>query len=72
MLKIKARNVVRLGGAMFDYELEDGTLLHESEWNCYNYTIYKGDKEIVYQPIYAVEENENGGHDIIGFEKISR
>ena len=68
MLKIKAQNVVRLGGATFDYELEDGTLLHESEWNGENYTVREDGREAVYKPVYAEQENENGGYDIVGFE----
>ena len=68
MIKIKAENVTALGGATFDYQLEDGTLLHESEWNGENYTIKENGTETVYKPIYAEHENENGGYDIIGFE----
>ena len=68
MIKIKAENVTALGGATFDYELEDGTLLHESEWNGENYTIRQDGKEVVYKPVYSEQENENGGYDIIGFE----
>ena len=68
MLKIKAENVV-IAGHRFDYELEDGTLLHEDEWNGEHYTISEKGQEIVYRPIYADEPNENDGFDIIGFEE---
>ena len=65
MLKIVGENVIRLGGATFDYELEDGTLLHENEWNGEDYTA----DGTAYKPIYAEQENKNGGYDIVGFER---
>lgn len=70
MIKIKNENVVR-NFHQFDYELEDGTLLHSNEWNGENYTVLdrKNHKETVYKPIYAKEINENDSYDIIGFEK---
>ena len=74
MLKIVAENVVRLGGATFDYELEDGTLLHESEWNgeCYTAREWDGEAYVVKSlcyPVYSKTSNENNGHDVVGFER---
>lgn len=68
MIKIKEENVIR-NGHMFDYLLENGTLLHESEWNGEKYTTKdeRGKTLEVYRPIYDENENENGGYDIIGF-----
>lgn len=68
MLKIKAENVV-VNHHQFDYELEDGTLLHESEWNGEDYTVREHGIERVYHPVYAEQPNENDGYDIIGFEE---
>ena len=68
MIKIKGENVKALGGTVFDYELENGTLLHQYEWNGENYTVRENGKEVVYKPVYSEDENENGGFDIIGFE----
>ena len=71
MLKIKTENPVSVG-EMFDYELEDGTLLHRTEWNGEDYTVRSGSiptrTETVYKPVYSAEPNENEGYDIIGFE----
>lgn len=68
MLKIKAENVI-IAGHQFDYELEDGTLLHQDEWNGENYGTYiAGKYEVEYIPVYADKPNENDGYDIIGFE----
>ncbi len=67
MLKIIGKNVVKVGH-QFDYELENGVLLHEQEWNGECYTVREDGVETRYFPIYSEEENENGGFDIIGFE----
>lgn len=69
MIKIKNEDI-KVNGHWFDYELEDGTLLHQSEWNGEEYTVKENGVEITYRPIYAEEENCNGGYDIIGFENI--
>lgn len=71
MIKIKNKNVER-NFHQFDYELEDGTLLHSDEWNGENYTILhrKNHKETVYTPVYSKEPNETDTFEIIGFEKI--
>ena len=69
MIKIKEENY-RQVGHMFDYLLENGALLHESEWNGEVYITKDehGRTEEVYRPVYDENENENGGYDIIGFE----
>ena len=67
MLNIK-NEMVKVNGHWFDYELENGVLLHESEWNGEVYTVKTDCGEAVYRPVYSEEENNNGGYDIIGFE----
>ena len=67
MLKITEENI-RVNGHIFDYRIEDGTLLHESEWNGEDYTVRENGKDKVYKPVYSETENENGGFDIIGFD----
>lgn len=69
MIKIKNKDI-KVNGHWFDYELEDGTMLHSSEWNGEEYIIAENNVEITYRPIYTEEENSNGGYDIIGFENI--
>ena len=58
---------------MFDYELEDGTLLHNTEWSGEDYTIRTGNiphrTETVYTPVYEVSETDEESFNIIGFEK---
>ena len=50
----------------FDYELEDGTLLHNSEWNGEVYTVKNKDgSETRYFPVYNQIDDE---YEIIGFE----
>ena len=68
MLKIIEENV-KLNGHIFDYQLDDGTLLHDREWNGQDYTTRENGIERVYKPIYAETENENGGYNIVGFEE---
>ena len=79
MLKIKAEHVEWMD-TMFDYELENGQLLHTSEWNGEEYvTRYKwnGDEfveagEVLsYRPVYNVinEGTEDEEWEIIGFEE---
>ncbi|HIU69819.1 MAG TPA: hypothetical protein IAD23_07685 [Candidatus Scubalenecus merdavium] len=45
---------VMFNGARFDFRLEDGTLLHKSEWNgeCYHFKLPDG-RERVCKPVYA-------------------
>lgn len=51
----------------FDYELEDGTLLHSSEWNGEIYTVKNLDgSETRYLPVY--EQVGKDEYEIIGFE----
>lgn len=61
MLQIKRRNVVHVGH-MFDFELENGELLHGSECNGEYYETENG----IYDPVYKmIDEDE---FEIIGFE----
>lgn len=64
MLKIKEKNVVRFGH-VFDYELENGELLHRTEWNGEYYETKNG----IFRPVY--KENE-GDFEIVCFGKIRR
>ena len=64
MIKIKNENIT-INGHQFEYQLENGELLHESEWNGELYTVKKNGREIEYKPIY-MEEDEI--FTIIGFE----
>lgn len=59
MLKIK-RELFTDG---FEYELEDGTMLHESEWNGEVYITDGKD----YRPVQQYDE-EHDQYDTIGFE----
>lgn len=45
---------VMFNGARFDFRLEDGTLLHKSDWNgeCYAFKLPDG-RERVCKPVYA-------------------
>jgi len=54
MLNIKRQNF-KYVGAIMDYELENGVMLHESEWNGEEYTI----DEVSYTPIQIYNENED-------------
>lgn len=62
MLKIKRTNP-QCGA---DYELENGDLLYTIDWNGERYEISDG---TYWRPVYAEEENGNGGFDIVGFKK---
>lgn len=66
MLKITRENPI-INGTMYDYELDNGDMLHPSEWNGDVYTVKRDGCEVTYRPVYADEENDNGGYDIIGF-----
>jgi hypothetical protein len=74
MLRIKRDHFNYMGSTM-DYELEDRTLLHESEWNGEYYTVKKKGKEEGYKPVLKGigEQYEDGVYDqyeVIGFEKL--
>lgn len=60
MLNIKEKNVERVGHT-FDYELENGELLHVSEWNGEHYETENG----IFRPVY---EEIDGEFEIIGFD----
>lgn len=62
MLEIKEHNPIRVGHT-FDYELENGELLHPTEWNGEYYETETG----IYRPVYKqIDEDE---FEIIGFEE---
>jgi hypothetical protein len=54
MLKIKETNV-KQAGHTFDYLLDNGELLHESQWNGEVYTVGRGQNEKTYRPVYRFE-----------------
>ena len=58
---------VRRYGSFFEYELENGELLHISEWNGECFTVKKNGEEIRYFPVY--EEIDLDEWEIIGFEE---
>lgn len=67
MLKIKNENV-KMNGHWFDYELEDGTLLHNQEWNGEQYTVKNEDgSETEYRPIYFKYVFDDVVYEIVGF-----
>jgi len=66
MICIKEHSV-KVNGHWFDFELEDGHLLHESEWNGEYYETGEGTTKSRYKPIY-IEDSE--GFYIVGFEKM--
>lgn len=81
-MKIKNKNIKKYG-SYFDFELEDGTLLHTMDWNGEVYTVKKNGEEITYKPIYkfeiddidldSIEENSaewNEAIEIIEFKEI--
>lgn len=63
MIKIKNKDI-KVNGHWFDYELEDGTLLHECDWNGEKYIFMKDGVEQVYTPIY---EQDDIYFNIVGF-----
>lgn len=65
MIKIKDRDIC-VGITYYDYELEDGTLLHEDDWDGEQYIFMKDGIKQVY---YAIYEDEVY-YTIIGFEKM--
>ena len=66
MLEILDEQVL-VNSHYFEYKLEDGTLLHLSEWNGECYTVKNQDgSETRYFPIYnQIDDDE---YEIIGFE----
>ena len=50
-------------GHLFDYELSNGELLHESEWNGEYYETENG----IYRPVYE-HDSFFGTYYVIGFE----
>lgn len=60
MIGIKAQGVTRVGH-YFDFELDNGELLHHTEWNGEYYETENG----IFRPVY--EEND-GDFEIVGFE----
>lgn len=69
MIQIKNRNPIYVG-EMFDFELEDGTLLHDSEWNGECYTVKEqGGHERSFRPVYRALNEFEDQFEIIGFEE---
>lgn len=69
MLKIKKENFTEVGH-YFDYELENGTKLHSSEWNGEFYSVDGAEYYPVNEPIsFDDETGEADQWDTIGFEK---
>jgi hypothetical protein len=68
MLKIK-KSYFTETGTWYDHELEDGTYLHESEWNGEEYTIKEGKEERRFRPIFEHDE-ELDQYETIGFEEL--
>lgn len=66
MLEIKRSNFKETGH-FYDYKLNNGTYLHESEWNGEVYTVKQGKEEKIYKPVY--KEITEDQFDIIGFEE---
>lgn len=64
MLKIKKENV-SVGGELYSYELENGVLLDEDNWN----QEYFAEESGSYKPVFS-EENEKGECVILGFERL--
>jgi hypothetical protein len=61
MINIKERNVVSVG-EYFDYELENGVLLHQNDWNGEYYEV----DGVIYRPVYQTVSDIQ--EEIIGFE----
>lgn len=66
MLKIKRENF-ELTGHRFDYELENGVMLHGSEWNGEVYTVKNGKNEDIYRPVMNYNK-EDDSWTTVGFE----
>ena len=62
MILIKNMNVY-LNGELYSYELENGALLSEDNWNQECFETESGD----YYPIFS-NEDEQGRYRLIGFE----
>lgn len=63
IINIKDRDVC-VGSAYYDYELENGTLLHKCDWNGESYIFMEDGVERVYTPIY---EQDDIYFNIVGF-----
>lgn len=73
MLKISRANFDHVG-AMMDFELEDGTMLHSSEWTGEKYITRDGGAEVEYIPVTVGigDPDEDGAYawyETIGFER---
>ena len=71
MLKIKNENITRVG-YLVDYELENGILLYDTDWNGEIYTegfdpVTEKNNSRSYKPVY--KEIEEDQFEIIGFEE---
>lgn len=67
MLKIK-RERFEQTGHWFDYELDNGIILHKSEWNGEEYTIKEGNYERRFRPVMV--ETQEDAWEAIGFEEL--
>jgi hypothetical protein len=72
MLKINSRNKV-VDSSVFEYELENGVLLHEIEWNGEGFIVKDNGGEVEYRPVEKAiefdEDNEPINWEVIGFEE---
>ena len=68
MIGIKEYIVYEFGN-WFDFELENGILLHSTEWNGDGYIKLEDKEEIIYKPIYK-KINNSKNRMIVGFERI--
>lgn len=66
MIKIK-REHFEINGEWYDYELENGALLHRSEWNGEVYTVKDGKSERTYRPV-QVHNKEQDTWTTVGFD----
>lgn len=67
MITIKNQNVSVVGHPI-DYELENGVLLHQTEWNGECYTVAENGVEVSYSPVFRFQEE---GIDIDALEENS-
>lgn len=66
MVKIIRKNF-KTCGELFDFELNNGILLHRSEWNGYEYTVKSGNEPDFYKNCRYVP-NYNKFNEIESFE----
>ena len=62
MIQIKSINI-EVNGELYSYELENGALLSEDNWNQECFATESGD----YYPVFS-EEDEQGRYRLLGFE----